>query len=79
VKLPGGGIAIVKHANGRTPKCAFCRRASTKLCDGVIGRRLDGKEITCDIPMCDEHIARQIGERDYCMRCHAHYLETLAE
>jgi hypothetical protein len=66
VKLPGGGTAIVKHAKARSPKCRFCPRSSTKLCDAVIGKTLGGGAILCDAPICDS-CARPFGPgQDLC-------------
>lgn len=73
VKLPGGGVAIVKHAAFRHPKCKFCPqdhpfdppRPATQLCDAVISRTLGGGEITCDAKVCTR-CAQQIGEKDFC-------------
>jgi len=66
IKLPGGEVAIVKHAKGRTRKCGFCSLSSTKLCDAIVGKTLAGDPITCDTPMCDSH-ARQVGpDKDFC-------------
>ncbi len=55
VELPGGGFAIVKVGKSRGPKCKFCRKASTRLCDVVIGKTLGGAELTCSAPICDDH------------------------
>lgn len=54
IKLPGGGVAIVKMAAPRRKRCA-CGAWSTRLCDHDMG---NGK--TCDKPMC-ERCAKRIG------------------
>jgi hypothetical protein len=73
VNLPGGGVAIVKHAAGRTKKCRFCEKSSTKLCDFVTGKTLGGANITCDAPICDRHAtpiktSPDADQLDYCPR-----------
>jgi hypothetical protein len=66
IKLPGGGVAIVKHSKMRAPKCRFCPARSTKLCDGLVGETLGGELITCDAPICNAH-ARRVGpDKDFC-------------
>lgn len=73
VKLPGGGTAIVKHANARTPRCKFCKtddhfensRPATLLCDFPVGFTLGGDPITCDAPICT-HCALRVGDKDFC-------------
>jgi hypothetical protein len=67
IKLPGGFTAIVRHAKRRMPKCRFCDRPSTSLCDGVRGYTLGGGTITCDAPICDscrQHV--EPGDKDFC-------------
>ena len=53
----------------RPPKCAFCDRQSTRLCDFVVSppQQITHKR-TCDAPMCDEHAARVGKIRDLCPR-----------
>lgn len=66
IKLPGGGVAFVKHSAARTVKCRFCYQRSSKLCDAVIGKTLGGEDITCDAPICGNH-ARVVGpDKDFC-------------
>ena len=67
VQIPGGGVAIVKHANPRYPRCGFCQktRAATQLCDAEIAKTLGGTAITCDAPVCTV-CALRVGELDYC-------------
>jgi hypothetical protein len=74
INLPGGGVAIVKHAAARHPKCTFCptrfrwdgwHRPATQLCDEVISKTLGGGEITCDAKICAA-CAQRIGDKDYC-------------
>jgi hypothetical protein len=67
VHLPGGGVAFVRYANRRAPKCRWCENQSTKLCDFVISppEQITHKK-TCDAPMCDVH-AKSVGANlDYC-------------
>jgi hypothetical protein len=69
VKLPGGGVAIVRMGGRRPPVCAFCGGESTKLCD----YRLEFNDQvrlqrTCDAPMCDRCATRVGVNRDYCPR-----------
>lgn len=54
VKLPGGGVAIVKHAAPRRRKCD-CGAYSAFQCDWKMGG-----EKTCDRHLCAEH-ALQVG------------------
>jgi hypothetical protein len=66
LKLPGGGVAIVKHGKSRAPRCKFCPLTSTKLCDAIVGKTLGGEAITCDAPICST-CARNVGpEKDFC-------------
>lgn len=73
IKMPGGGVAIVKHGARRAPRCKFCTvlhdgsgaRPATLLCDFEIGRTLGGDPITCDAPVC-VHCARRVGDKDFC-------------
>jgi hypothetical protein len=65
IKIPGGGVAIVKHS-ARTVKCKFCHQRSSRLCDAVIAKTLGGEDITCDAPICGNH-ARVVGpDKDFC-------------
>jgi hypothetical protein len=68
VDLGNGAVAIVKTGKPRAPKCRFCRKASTTLCDEVIGKTLGGAEITCDAPCCPDHSQNLGGEQDRCPR-----------
>jgi hypothetical protein len=73
INLPGGGVAIVKHAAARHSKCRFCPTLhdgsgalpATLLCDAVIAKTLGGGEITCDAKVCTA-CAQRIGDKDYC-------------
>lgn len=67
VKLPNSGIAFVRHALKRQPKCRWCDRTSTKLCDfDVSSPQQVTHRKTCDAPMCDLH-AKSVGpNRDFC-------------
>lgn len=62
VKLPDGGVAIVKHAKPRRRCCAFCRITwDGLLCDFEVS---PGK--TCDAPMCKRHAAEVGPDRHLC-------------
>lgn len=68
IKLPGGGVAIIKHAPQRFPLCKWCgSRPATQLCDEVISKTVGGDEITCDAKVC-VHCAQRVAEKDYCPR-----------
>jgi hypothetical protein len=66
VRLPGGGVAIVKHAKRRGPKCRFCNRSSEALCDAIVGGTLGGDPITCDTPICRMCARHVEPDKDYC-------------
>lgn len=66
VKFPDGTVAIVKHGKARGPKCRFCSKVSTKLCDAIVGKTLGGAQITCDAPMCSWHARPVGGDKDFC-------------
>jgi hypothetical protein len=61
------GNAIVCGRGARPPKCRFCDRQSTKLCDFVTSHQQQvTHKKTCDAPMCDVH-AKSVGPNlDYC-------------
>ena len=66
IKFPDGTVAIVRHARVRQPKCQFCPRESSKMCDAVVGKTLGGESITCDARCCTD-CARQVGsDKDFC-------------
>jgi hypothetical protein len=52
VTFPDGSVAIVKHAKTRAPRCRFCSKGSSKLCDFEVAKTLAGVPITCDAPIC---------------------------
>ncbi len=54
-------MIICSRGKHKPPKCAFCPRPSTKLCDYL----LDGSH-TCDAPICDEHSKKQGINLDTC-------------
>jgi hypothetical protein len=59
-----GTTFICCGSRRRPPKCKFCSKPSTKLCDFPIHGSKKGK--TCDAPICDDH-ATSVGEdRDFC-------------
>lgn len=67
ITLPGGGVAHVRYANRRSPKCRWCSNRSTRLCDFEIS---DPQQVThrktCDAPMCDAHAKRVGPNHDFC-------------
>ena len=82
IKMPGGGVAIVKHSPSHLPRCKFCQdrleragrglndgslaQPATLLCDFEIGRTLGGDPITCDANVC-VHCAKRVGpDKDFC-------------
>jgi len=67
IKLPGGGVAFVKHGATRFPRCKWCNgaRAATQLCDKVISKTLGGAEITCDEKVCVQ-CAQRVDGKDFC-------------
>lgn len=62
----GDGFVIVCRGRQRNKKCAFCNRVSTKLCDHILGKTLGGTDITCDVPLCDQHAFFKGANEDYC-------------
>lgn len=66
VDLGNGSVALVKHGKPRAPKCRYCRKMSTKLCDAIVGQTLGGSDITCDAPICDDHATSRGGASDFC-------------
>jgi hypothetical protein len=81
INMPGGGVAIVKHAAARYPRCKFCQgrlermgrglhdgsliEKATLLCDFEVGKTLGGDPITCDAPVCAK-CATRVGDKDFC-------------
>lgn len=60
----GNWIGVICGRGPRAPKCKFCSKTSTKLCDFPIHGSKKGK--TCDAPICDGH-ATSVGEDcDFC-------------
>jgi len=55
------GNAIVCSRGPRAKPCAYCRDASTKLCDHVLP---NGR--TCDKPLCPAHAFHVTPTFDYC-------------
>lgn len=69
IKLPGGGVAIVKHSRSPRKRCQFCPPAypnfATLECDYPTPTLLD-KNATCDAKMCPS-CATPVGEdKDHC-------------
>lgn len=61
VRLPGGGVALVKLARPRRRRCALCPAWATLQCDWPIG---GGK--TCDKHLCRDCAVVAGPDRDYC-------------
>lgn len=58
----GQFIAVVcSRGVKRVPKCRWCDKQSTKLCDYPIS-----KMRTCDAPVCDDHAKHQGQNLDTC-------------
>lgn len=71
VELPGGGRAIV-CTRGRVSKkkgkarCVECRlRPASRECDWKVGKQ-NGKDVTCDMPLCDTCTFSPAPEKDLC-------------
>jgi hypothetical protein len=47
---------------------AHCGRISVALCDAPAGQTLDGKPVTCDMPMCERHRTNVGPNLDHCPR-----------
>jgi hypothetical protein len=45
----------------KPPKCKWCEKPSTKLCDYPVTQ-----DRTCDAPMCNEHAKSQAANIDTC-------------
>ena len=58
------GNTIICSRGSRAPKCEWCHRTSTKLCDYPVAGEKTGT--TCDAPMCDRHATNVGPNRDYC-------------
>lgn len=67
VDLPGGGKAIVRFSGKRPPKCGWCARTSSKLCDAIVSppEQVTHKR-TCDAPICDQCTTSAGRNRDLC-------------
>jgi len=50
---------------------SICGRLSVALCDAPAGQDLDGKLLTCDMPICQHHRTKGGPDLDYCPR-HEH-------
>lgn len=64
VKLPGGGMALVRHAHRRIAPCRYCAAQGTRLCDFPVLRGLH--KGTCDAPLCERCATRISSDRDLC-------------
>jgi hypothetical protein len=64
VKLFDGSTAIVCSRGSTRKRCAYCGRASDRLCDFPVLR--DGKRTTCDAALCSRCTTRITGDRDLC-------------
>lgn len=60
LKLPGGGVAIVKHAAPRAKRCS-CGDRAPFLCDWKMGQ-----DKTCDKPMCAAHALEVAPDKHLC-------------
>jgi len=69
VPLPGGSTAIVCSRGRRGAPCAYCGRASSRLCDFPVTKDR-GVKGTCDAPLCSSCTTRIAGDGDLC-RTHA--------
>jgi hypothetical protein len=69
----GNGTRAIICTRGRTQRCKYCGRPSTKLCDWPLAGEKKGK--TCDIPMCERCAAHIEPDTDYCKAHNALYLE----
>lgn len=67
VKLPGGGVAVVKYGALRRKRCRYCATDAAFLCDWPLET---GK--TCDRLLCGTH-AHEVGTGRHC--CPEHYDE----
>ena len=57
----GQFAAVICSKGNRAPKCRWCAKTSTKLCDYPLSR-----SHTCDAPMCDDHAKHQGPNVDTC-------------
>lgn len=64
LKLPGGGVAIVKHAAPKRKRCEFCKAWAGFQCDGEVAK---GK--TCDAHLCETHAHPDGPDRHLCPCC----------
>lgn len=74
-KTDGGVTVIACGPRGRTPKCFYCPRPGTKLCDFVVGSQdapgttfKDGKRVplTCDRRLCGQCARHTEPDTDVC-------------
>lgn len=52
---------VCSRGRKHSPKCRWCEKPSTKLCDYPVTAHQ-----TCDAPICDEHAKRQGSNLDTC-------------
>ena len=67
----GERTAAIVCTRGGSKRCSSCKtRAASKLCDFPVTR--DGKETTCDRPLCTRCAVTVGPDRDHCP-AHARY------
>ena len=68
--LPGGVTAIVCSRGRSSKPCAYCGRASTRLCDFPVLKKIRSTGLetkgTCDVPLCDRCTSKIAGDGDLC-------------
>ena len=68
IQLPGGGGTMIVCSRGRRARpCAFCGKASSKLCDGPSPAK--SRKKSCDKPLCATHAKGDGPDRDLCPDC----------
>lgn len=65
IKLPGGGVAIVKHAAPRRKRCGTCRASAPFLCDWKMNAST-APEQTCDASLCAKHALEVEPDKHLC-------------
>ena len=54
MQLPEGRSAIICGGRGSLPKCSYCSRRGTQLCDFPTGNEEPGMDGTCSKPVCEK-------------------------